>query len=457
MSDLHDAHQTLHTADSLKAAGGQFDDSLSLSSAATTLHKVRLLYPTDYLRASYHYGRLLRSHNNEIDAMQWFIRGSHSPSREHQTKARVFSNMRSMAHLAGEFRLSSDMYERCSELFLKAKDTLMYYHALNSMAFELAELKEKEQSFALLSSIEQNCPSDELQQKVWETRAALYFNTAQFDSAIYYVDRQQLSGVMSATCGAIKAASLWNLQQYDSAYSYAARVMQLPDASAQDKYNMLFIVSNDTANTCDAQRGTLAGNRVVLDKYEIDPQHNRLAVAVELLQQDIAQSHHRALYILLYVLALAAIIGALIAIYASIKIRDKRFHELKNDTEQIEHRHSLHRNRRLQEVETTCSAIRQSPDWQQVIGWKNYDKMCEIVNKNFYLLANKLKNTGKLNESEIRLCVLVLIGGFSSKQMAGYLNYAESGIRNYKQRIAQKLGTSSKNLRLFLLDLAIGS
>lgn len=47
MSDLHDAHQTLHTADSLKAAGGQFDDSLSLSSAATTLHKVRLLYPTD--------------------------------------------------------------------------------------------------------------------------------------------------------------------------------------------------------------------------------------------------------------------------------------------------------------------------------------------------------------------------------------------------------------------------
>ena len=80
--------------------------------------------------------------------------------------------------------------------------------------------------------------------------------------------------------------------------------------------------------------------------------------------------------------------------------------------------------------------------------------MCEIVNQNFLMLANKLKAKHLLNDKEIRLCVLVLIGNFSSKQMADILCYGEKSIRSIKRNTAVKLGTNSSNLRDFLLQMA---
>jgi uncharacterized iron-regulated protein len=112
---------------------------------------------------------------------------------------------------------------------------------------------------------------------------------------------------------------------------------------------------------------------------------------------------------------------------------------------------------RQQEIEEICVAIRNDGDWQQTINWKDYEKLCGFIDKHVFFFAHRLKDKKVLNEKEIRLCILVLIGGFSDKQMANYLYYAEKSIRGIKRYTAQKLGTNSANLRQFLLQMLVSS
>jgi DNA-binding CsgD family transcriptional regulator len=66
-----------------------------------------------------------------------------------------------------------------------------------------------------------------------------------------------------------------------------------------------------------------------------------------------------------------------------------------------------------------------------------------------------LKATNKLEEKEIRLCVLVLLE-MDNLTIAKTINYAPNGVGKYKYRIAQKLGTTIRELRQFLIEMAIG-
>ena len=80
--------------------------------------------------------------------------------------------------------------------------------------------------------------------------------------------------------------------------------------------------------------------------------------------------------------------------------------------------------------------------------------MCKIIDSHFYLLASKLRNLHVLNETEIRLCVLVLIG-LNRAQIADILPYALSSVGKLKDHTAKSLGTTGKNLHEFLLNLAL--
>ena len=78
--------------------------------------------------------------------------------------------------------------------------------------------------------------------------------------------------------------------------------------------------------------------------------------------------------------------------------------------------------------------------------------MCSIVNQQFFLFASKLKGTNILNETEIRLCILVLIG-LTRQEMSTTLPYALSSVGKLKDNTAKKLGTTGKNLREHLINM----
>ena len=125
---LHEAQSVVTQADSMWANSQPCNDSTALAQAYQTLHAWRAVYPDAFAHSGYHYGRLLRNHDDPVAAMQVFIETTHSRSHDYHILGRVYSNMGSICHLAGEYPLSYDMYEKSANLFLKNADTLLYYY-----------------------------------------------------------------------------------------------------------------------------------------------------------------------------------------------------------------------------------------------------------------------------------------------------------------------------------------
>ena len=487
-----EALKVIGQCDSAQIAGQPYTDSVQLALAARTLRRWRILHSTAYAEACYHYGRQLRMAHNEEEAMQWFIRGSHTKSRNYSTKARIMSNMGSMAHLAGEFDLSYDMFEHSAAYFLRAGDSLMYYYALCSMAFELAEQALTAPTLTLLSDIERANAGNDIQATVYATKAALYTRLCQYDSVVYYTGRQEQSGGLNATGLVLRARSLWHLGQYDSAHFYATQLMQRPDASPQDKYNMLYILANSTDSCSPQEAAALSTQRLVLDKDVIDPEKIRLTAAVNLLRQDLNLQKRRTRYL---VAGIAAFIGIFLlsVIYLRLVSHNQRLIKkrllrkskliaqqlaeqkdrqqellrqqeallrqnstLRQSKQMLQNDYASYRQQIVDDIENTCSIIRDTKEWKDTIGWKNYESLCDFANRHFYLLADKLRILYNLSEREVRLCMLVLIHKSSNTDIADLLYYSKSGIRNFKHRIAHKLGCSSSELRPAIINLIIG-
>ena len=89
------------------------------------------------------------------------------------------------------------------------------------------------------------------------------------------------------------------------------------------------------------------------------------------------------------------------------------------------------------------------------MSWKDFEQVCQSIDQQFYLLASKLQNIKGLNETETRLCILVLIG-LNEKEISQTLPYALSSIGKLKYRTSKKLGISAKNLRENIISIAMG-
>ena len=459
---LDEARQVVAEADSLWHEGKMYGidegDSLSLAQAYETLGKYSAFYSFvhrtsslgTYAHACYHYGRLLREKNDPVAAMQVFIDATHSCTDDLHILGRIYSNMGTLCHLAGEYPLSYEMYERSGDMYLQNGDTLLYYHNLNNMAFEMAEQGKEEETMALLSEIADNCPYKELKRQTYRTKALLYRTMERYEAMLCALDSLYDSETLSSSDIVLKAQAFWNLGEQDSALYYAREVMQLSSASMQDKYNMLYILMNGDSTLTNEVITDYSAQRSDIEIYVLIPSHNKLAVAMEILKQDLNRKPDlRWLYAILATLLL---IGSIGGIYIRRKRKQHKLLSQRIESKQCEI--SEWQANKINQVEQACAALRASDDLQKDLRWKDYDKMCAIVNGQFYLLANKLKLKGTLNETEIRLCILVLLD-FSRAEIAHTLPYALNSIGKLKDHTAKALGTTGKNLRAFLLQMIV--
>ena len=106
------------------------------------------------------------------------------------------------------------------------------------------------------------------------------------------------------------------------------------------------------------------------------------------------------------------------------------------------------------QIENNIALLSQSANLKEDLCWSDYNKMCRIVDLQFNLLATKLHKKQVLNETQIRLCVLVLLN-LRRVDIANTLPYAQNGIGKLKDQTSKLLGTTGKNLRLFLIKVAI--
>ena len=444
------AQAVVAQADSLWATGQAMNDSLALAQAYRTLRLWRTCYPDEYVHACYHYGKLLRAQDDPAAAMQVFIHATHSRSNDYHILGRVYSNMGDLCHLAEEFPLAYDMYERSGEMYLRNGDTLLYYYDLNNMAFELAEQGRKEETLVLLSQIDLRCSDKDVLAKVQETKAEIYKKTSQYDSTIYCIDCMEKYTSLNSLDYIIKAQAFSKLGLSDSAILYAKIVLSDSLAPYQHKFNALYIISHRDSSLNKENIRDIASQREDIRYYEYEPQMEKLKDAVRLLQQTLTYKPNLAwLYTLLGTIVAGA---ALISWYVS---RKRKKHELlSQQIDDLENKNTEAIARLRQQVEERSNILAHSSALKEDLCWNDFDKMCNVINQHFGLLAGKLQQSYHLSEREIRLCVLTLLN-LGYDQMAKMLFYAPNGVGKFKLRVAQKLGTTAKNLRQFLIQIII--
>ena len=479
-TSVHEGREVIAVADSLRMHRGVaygngvptsnmqrgVGDSIALAQAYTTFGRVQHIYPNEYARACYYYGRLLRNHGDQVAAMQAFINGSHAPYwhrliplpqfTDYHILGRIYSNMGTMCHLEGDYELSYEMYKKCSEQFLRSGDTTAYYYAINDMAFCRAMQKNRSETSLLLGSIEKECTDSNVIAKTWETRAILYKNIIQYDSAIWAANHVSYNKNFESTSCLIKAQAFSRRGMNDSALHYANRVMSSSSASYQDKYNALYILTNKDSAITSHDKDSLVAVRADIGMYQTHDA-KLLGHAIEILQQDNKEQPIKGLVILLMIVLI--MIGVLLGVIRMLrqqqlkKVRHiiHKAQSLSQHTHQLEKLQQEKRSMILDEIGQTCTTLQKSTNLDELC-WNNYGQMCACVNKRFYSLASKLQERYDLSEREIRLCILVLIG-FDRKQTSELLRYSLTGIGKLKDTTAKKMGTTGAELQSFLSKL----
>ena len=462
-SSVYEARTTIAQADSLLVAGEVCEDSAALALAVNALTPWQLLAPTDYAKACFYYGRLLRIHTYYADAMTHLINARHARTGDKELLGRTYSNIAYICRLQGDHPLAYDMYARSTEAFLQGGDTLRYLFGVTNMAYALAEQGDTAGVRALLEPVGQTNMTPALDAICRETYAEGYMRAGDYTQAMRYANSL---AEPSPSVLMIKAQSFSETEQIDSA-TYYARIVVEQTSHPFMQANALFILAHQdtTAGLTDVR--TAAAQRSLVLEHIADNQGD-LSRAVEILQQDLNGKPKRWGML---VIGIVCLIIALLAWWHIIRKHHRRAIELiaqerqqaekfisarEEQSAQLQEQLAAQRQHIEQEVARNIEALRHATDWRQTLCWNNYEQFCNVVNRQFFFLADKLKASGRLNEKELRLCVLVLMDCFDSKQQATFLHYGESGVRNLKQHTANKLGTNSRQLREHLIRMLTG-
>ena len=465
---LHEAQEVVAHADSLwhkgKMYGVDEGDSATLAQAYERLKELSAFsrQKSEYAHACYHYGRLLREKDDPVAAMQAFIDATRSGTKDYHILGRVYSNIGDICHLAGDFQLSYDMFERSADMFLQNGDTLSYYYALNDMAFELAEQGKKDSCFFIANKlINLNNEDDILKSHCYVSQAQACLKTQEYDSVIYYV-------FLSHKMREESAAALLLAQSYsymgirDSAICYAELVLQ-EDPTLEELNNALYILTNDDETKDKQSVLKTAAERSDTQKL-LSIRQGKLSQSVQLLEQDLDRKPDlRWLYAIFATVAIiACIIGAYVyrkrkkqeLLTQKIEVLEKTANTIQEKKDELSERYLAEQRRIENEIKEKCELLRNDSKRANTLAWNDFDAMCRIIDRQFYMLASKLRNRHILNETETRLCILVLLE-LSRNEIAQTLPYALNGVGKLKDHTAKKLGTTGKNLHDFLLKLAV--
>ena len=436
---LREAQEVVAQADSLRAEGVAYTDSMALAEAYNTLEKWQYLYPTDYARVCYYYGRLLRNNDDPVAAMQVFINGTHSNTRDYHILGRTYSNMGSICHLANEFQLSYDMYSRSADMFLKNGDTLLYYYLLNDMAVELAVQGRKEETLSMIDHIQQQCSDSGVLLRTFETMAEMYRIVAMYDSAIYWIDKANKYGNIGSYGTIIKAQAFNDSGTPDSASYYATKILTDTTAPYHARFNALYIISRNDSTLSKDSALAIASAREDIRHYEYEPEKEKLIGAIDLLMQDLGRRPDlKWIYVLISILMLS---GGMIGLFYAYR----RFRLIKKNDDKMR-----------ATIEQKCDALNSLSDKQleDTIYWKDYNSLCHFMNGHMNGVISKLLQVNpQLTEQNIRLCIVTIIG-CSYIRSAEMLRLSKSSISKSKQIVADKLGTDIKSLRSLLLEIS---
>jgi hypothetical protein len=366
-----------------------------------------------------------------------------------------------MGRISGNYNhesLSLLFYKRALEHFALCDDTIYYARGLLNVAISHDALCNFEKADSMLRLAAQYELTYAYRYSVNDAFAHHFYRQktpAAPDSIIYYLQKNPITNSWRAI---FLAGAFYDLGQMDSSLFYAQKVTQeyngVPGNNV-DAYYILhkYAILNNDILAADSLAALRMDEKRKAESMKIDSLEG-----VQVFEEYLAYCEVYRWRVLLYCLAGFLALSVVVALLWYWQRAKKEVHAQAEAVQQAEMEYQQileeQRNQRMEALMQHVEHFRMrypKPNKE----WSDYEKMRTELNQSLLCLLDKLAER-KLSEKEIRLCIYCLLyHDVSTKVLAEYMIYSAVGIRTFKQRTAQKLGTTAAKLYDFLVELAI--
>ncbi len=457
----HEAEAVIALADSIDQTEHViYDDTVALRNVIQTLNNPlgRTFKRSTLGKAYYYMGRNLEDNYSQVErAAECYVAADWLKIDDPIYRGRVNSCMAGICRGYNKDSLSLLFYERALEQFALCNDTMYYARGLLNVATSLDILQDFRKADSVLKLAAQYQLTDGYRYSVNDAFANHFYRLKSPhspDSIIYYLRKNPVTDSWRAS---FLADAFYDLGQMDSAVYYATKIVRdfnIPAHKVSAYYilHKYVVLKNDIVAA-----DSIAGLRMD-EKRKAEVKKEDSLEGVQVFEEYLAYCEVYRWRMLLYCLAIVLGLSVVVALLLYWR-REKRTVAEQAEAVQIaqEAYQQTLEEQRKQRLQALMQHVEQShtrypmPDKK----WNDYEKFRNELNQLLLCLFDKLAEY-KLSEKEIRLCIYCLLyKEASTKILAKYMIYSAVGIRTFKQRTAQKLGTTAANLYDFLVDLAV--
>jgi len=460
-SSWHEAKAVIAMADSIDQTQHLiYDDTVALRKAIHMLNNPlgRTFKRSTLGKAFYYMGRNLEDDYSQVArAAECYVAADWLKIDDPIYRGRVNSCMGGICGNYNKDSLSLLFYERAHQEFTTSDDEWYYAHSLLNLSVRNHALKNFCEADSLWQLAAEYSFDEEYKWYLNDVRAAYFYRLNISDSPDSIAHYLQKNPITDSWRASTLAGAFYDLGQMDSAAYYAWKTVNkfsVPSHKVSAYYILhKYAILNSDILAADSLASLRMDERRKSEAKKIDSLDG-----IQVFEEYLAYCEVYQWRVLLYCLAGLLAFSVVVVLLWYWQRAKKEVHAQAEAVQQaeMEYHQTLEeqRNQRMEALVQHVEHFRArypKPNKE----WSNHEKMRSELNQPLLCLLDKLAER-KLSEKEIRLCVYCLLyHDVSTKVLAEYIIYSAVGIRTFKQRTAQKLGTTAANLYDFLVELAI--
>ena len=464
-----DAKAVVSEADRLLVEGVVIRDTAALGEVINALENPlgRMFAREELSKAYYLMGRNLDDyHHNFSDAADFYIKADRMKTKDWVLRGRINSCMGFICKQDSCFTEALEFYERACEAHQKSDNTWYYAHNLLNIAEQYVHLGEYNKADSVLLLASNYDVDSAYYADIMDVKAMALYNQQLYDSALAL-----LMGINDYPRNI--EAKCYSYQLMMHCYEFQNQLIECP-------YYAQYIINNSKNPSfrsnayfflmCDAKNRNaveeLARHSTCREDEDRNLQHvsESYAQASAKLRDYLNNPysvHAKEILIILFCI----IVLAVWAIWYSRKITNRKIASEKKLMEQEIAKwkegilQKMNEEKAISEIEKRKMILNVVMDYADEFAidkpiWDNDTKLFRLADSCFGFIIYRLKHTYHLRNSELKICLMVLLD-FPNKEIARIVSYKEDSYPTIKRRLATKLGTSSTEMRNFLLDLIV--
>ena len=455
-----EAKEVVAEADSLLLYGEIIGDTAVLAATINTLSSPLgyVFARNDLAKAYYHMARNFYHAHDYTAAADYYILCDRLKPSNPMYKGRVNSCMGFLCKQDSCFVEALEFYERANEAFVD--DERHYANGLVSIAEQYVCLREYSKADSVLQIASRYDIDSAYFARMVDVRALALYNQEMYDSAlVYLLCIKDYPRPMEARCfNNVLIIRCYNkLKNTNAAISYAEYIIEHSKNPAY-RSNAYFILIQSAGLHNDVDQLSKCSNA----REDEDRKLRHISEAYAQASAKL-KDHIRNPYPFLYlgisvcVTIILGGVGAWIYRKKNKQIATEKQQmeaELRTWKESIQQKLDTYKEDIMSEKRMIIRNIIMEYADEFAIGkpvWNTDKDVFRLADSCFGFVIYRLKHKYCLRNSELKICLMVLLD-FPTRDCIKMVTYTEKSFPTIKRRLAEKLGTSSGEMRDFLID-----